>query len=459
MSTEYVTPAVHETEKPAVASGSPPPEATVASPNPEPPPPAASVEDAPKRRVQLNPTFVPVQARPMPGMAEAAEEEHAPALPQEVGQAVQEAIAQANAQSAHVPNTPVELPGKDVLDAEMEREIADAMSGATMKPELAEERPANAAAEEEDAPPTGLAEGAKVSGTIQSITGDDVFIDLGSRMAGVVSFRQFSPKRPPVVGEKVTVFIAKISEDTGIITCNLPRGATKVTGDWDAISDGQVVDCVVEKTNKGGLDVKVGSLRGFMPASQVDLGYVANLEAYVGQKLRCKVTEVKPNRRRLVLSRRVLLMEEREVSESEMMQTIEVGQTFTGRVKSIKDYGVFVDLGGVDGFLHIGQISWVRISHPSEVVQEGQQIQVQVVTVDKDSKKIGLGMRQLTQNPWGNVENKYPKGSRVTGQQGTSMARSSAIVTPSSTTRERCIAFSRSCSHLRTKRSGISVPM
>ena len=373
-------------------------------------------EEAVKRRVQLNPTFIPGQARAL-AVATGAIAPVAPEVPaDEVGQAVQEAIVQAASQPAHAPKGPVELPPKENLDAAMEAEIAAAMSNAPL-PELREAAPIGPEAKvDEEAPPSGLTEGAKVSGTIQSITGDDVFVDIGSRMPGVVSLRQFSPKRPPVVGEKVGVFIAKIDEASGLIACNLPRGTSKVSGDWDALSDGQVVECMVEKTNKGGLDVKVGSLRGFMPASQVDMGYVANLESFVGQKLRCKVTEVKPARRRLVVSRRMLLMEERESSESEMMETIDVGQSFNGRVKSVKDYGAFIDLGGVDGFLHIGQMSWVRISHPSEVLQEGQQVQVQVLTVDKATKKISLGMRQLSQNPWVSVETKYPKGFRVSGK-------------------------------------------
>jgi len=146
------------------------------------------------------------------------------------------------------------------------------------------------------------------------------------------------------------------------------------------------------------------------------MGYVANLDSYVGQKFRAQVTEVKPARRRLILSRRVLIADEREVAEKEAMQNLAPGQTLPGRVKTIKDYGAFVDLGGVDGFLHIGQMSWVRINHPSEILKEGQQVEVQVLSVDKDTKKISLGMRQLSSNPWQLAADKYAKGTNVTGK-------------------------------------------
>ncbi|MFG0334786.1 MAG: 30S ribosomal protein S1, partial [Maioricimonas sp. JB049] len=149
---------------------------------------------------------------------------------------------------------------------------------------------------------------------------------------------------------------------------------------------------------------------------QVDLGYIADLAPFVGQKLQARVIEVSPERRRLVLSRRALLQEERAVAEQELLQTLAAGETRTGRVKTIKDYGAFVDLGGVDGFLHIGQISWNRINHPSEAIQEGQQVEVKVLSIDAESKKISLSMRQLEANPWTLAEDKYPKGSVVSGK-------------------------------------------
>jgi small subunit ribosomal protein S1 len=162
--------------------------------------------------------------------------------------------------------------------------------------------------------------------------------------------------------------------------------------------------------------VSVSNLRGFLPASQVDLGFVENLESYVGQKLTCVVTEVNPQKRNLVLSRRAYLQQERQEKEKELWTTLSVGQSLSGTVKTVKDYGAFIDLGGVDGFLHVGEISWNRVNHPSDVLKVGDQIQVKILKLDSEAKKIGLGMKQLAQNPWGSIDQKYPVGSTVSGR-------------------------------------------
>ena len=311
----------------------------------------------------------------------------------------------------------VEIPDDENLDAQMEAEIAEALaSGEVGQPEVSVPDAA-----EEGAPPAAtdvdsLGEGARLKGRIHSVRDDDVFLDFGLRLSGIVSRRQFGDKKPPEVGKSIEVVVNKVDEEEGLIVCNLPRGAARVSGDWDALIAGQSVECTVNGTNKGGLDVGVGSIRGFMPASQVDLFFVEDLSAFVGQKFNARIIEVNPKRRRLVLSRRALLQEEREASEKQMLEELAPNQTRTGRVKTIKDYGAFVDLGGIDGFLHIGQISWARINHPSEVISEGQTVEVKVLTVDSDKKKISLGMRQLSGNPWSNVETKFPKGSTVTGK-------------------------------------------
>ena len=261
-----------------------------------------------------------------------------------------------------------------------------------------------------------LSQGTRLKGTVQSIHGDDMFIDFGLRNAGVLSRRQFGLRKQPMQGEPIEVIVNRIDENEGLIHVNLPTGASRVRGNWDEISVDQVVECTVNQTNKGGLEVSVGSLRGFMPASQVELGYVADLASYVGQKLRAHVTEVNPKRRKLVLSRRKILEEERAVTEKEFFEKLAPNQTYEGKVKTIKDYGAFVDIGGVDGLLHVGQISWTRINHPSEVLSEGQVIEVKVLSVDQEKKKIGLGLRQMTQNPWKTVEEKFPAGTVAKGK-------------------------------------------
>jgi len=257
-------------------------------------------------------------------------------------------------------------------------------------------------------------QGARIQGVIQSVHGDDVFVDLGVRLPGVLQVRQFEGTEPPEVGKQIQVVVRKVDENEGLITVNLPSGKQK-GGNWDSLESGQVVDCMVNKTNKGGLEITVGSTRGFLPAGQVDLRYVDNLESYVGQKLTVKITEANPKKRNLVVSRRALLLEERREAAKDFWENIEEGAEFTGTVKTIKDYGAFVDLGGADGFLHIGQISWTHIKHPNEVLTEGQQIEVKVTKLERDKKRIGLTMKGLTQNPWELAAERYTPDSTITG--------------------------------------------
>ena len=261
-----------------------------------------------------------------------------------------------------------------------------------------------------------LEPGKRLKGTIQTVGEEDVFVDLGLRSPGVIQKRQFSEEKPPEVGQKIDVIVDTVDLAEGTVAVSLPRGKRKPAGNWDAVQKGQVVDALVTKTNKGGLEVTVSSLRGFLPASQVDMGFVENLESYVGQKLTCVITEVNPQKRNLVLSRRALLQQERAEREQEQWKDLAVGQTLSGTVKTIKDYGAFIDLGGVDGFLHVGEMSWNRINHPTELVKVGDVVEVKILKLEPETKKIGLGMKQMQANPWTHAEQKYPVGSTVSGK-------------------------------------------
>jgi len=381
-----------------------------------PSPQSESSDAAPKRKLQLNPTGTPSADRPVPTVGSTG----VPGPPEYSG--------------------PVELPSAD--DADVEAEIAKAVSniaGATEAaapeaeavdvPQIESIDASIAAAVEaamtgdtsEAAPVTAdiddLKPGQKLQGVVQSTHGDDVFLDFGLRLSGVVPFRQFAKGKAPEPGATVEVNFDSIDEVEGLVRTNLPRGtATITTGDWSSVIEGQVVECMVKKKNKGGLEVEVSSLKGFIPASQVELGYVADLESFVGQKIRAQVMEVKPKKRRFVLSRRAILAAEREVLKKELMQELKPDQVRTGRVKTIKDYGAFIDLGGVDGFLPISQMSWIRIESPTDLLQEGQEVEVKVLSIDTEKDRISLGMRQLTPNPWRTAEDKYGSGSSVTGR-------------------------------------------
>jgi small subunit ribosomal protein S1 len=380
-------------------------------------PRAAAEEEsatAPRRRVQLNPTVEPHQARPVAmygteSSAASVEEVPAPAEPAE-------APGPESAPMPAVAATPVELPPADAsLDQSLEAEINAAMAGAMQAAPTVSGAPASTLPPLPDTEDQ-LEPGTRLKAKVQSITAEDVFCEVGYRCPGVVPLRQFPQGKQPRVGEEFLVHVEKYDPDAGVIRVNLPKASRKVRGGWDELSVGQVVECVVNKTNKGGLEVTVSNLRAFLPASQVDLGFVSSLDSYVGQRFPVEITEVNPAKRNLVVSRRAVLIQERKEAAANFWPQAEVGQQYTGRVKTIKDYGAFVDIGGVDGFLHIGEMSWTRLKHPTDVLQEGQQVDVVIISLDREKQKIGLGMRQLSRNPWDRIEERYSVGSQVTGK-------------------------------------------
>ncbi|WP_437206075.1 30S ribosomal protein S1 [Planctomicrobium sp. SH664] len=418
MSTDNVAP--HE----EVPSSLPTPsEATPETPVAEATPavPETSTEES-QRKLQLRPTVAPGEGKAIASLGTPAGAPPVAAIPAqddadvdaEVQRAVKAAAAAASAPPPP-PTTPVAIPEQEAIDAGLEADIEAAMAQAS-----AAATPA--APVEGDAPVAvidieTLQPGQKLRGTVLVVQEDSVFLDFNLPMTGVVPFRQFDAKNQPQVGGVVEVVFDRIDETEGLILTNLARGTAKIKGgDWSAVSPDQIVECVVTKTNKGGLEVNVGTLRGFIPASQVELGFVADLATYVGQKLRAKITEVNPAKRKLVLTRRALLAEERELAKADLLNEIKPDQVRTGRVKTIKEFGAFIDLGGMDGFLPVAQMSWVRIEHPNEVLTEGQQVEVKVLSIDREKNRISLGMRQLSPNPWRTAETKYEKGASVTGR-------------------------------------------
>ena len=366
-------------------------------------------EGSESRRVQLNPSGGdelkavpnPVSEGAVPetvvsessGEASATSDEDVLAAAADLASAVRDVVE-------------IEIP-REVELGELEAEIEAAMAGDAKQAEVSKGTDAS-----QDLPDTG----ARLEGVVHSIHGDDVFLDLGFRIPGILQLRQFEGTTPPEVGKKLRVAVSKVDENEGLIAVNLPSGKSRPGGNWDAVEKGQVVDCMVQKTNKGGLEVQIGGLRGFMPAGQVDMHFVGDLGPFVGQKLQAKIIEVNQQKRNLVVSRRALMLEEREAQEEEFWQSIQENVEFTGRVKTIKDYGAFVDLGGADGFLHIGQVSWTHIKHPSEVLTEGQEVNVKIIKVDRDKKRISLGMKELSQDPWVSAAETYTPESIVTGK-------------------------------------------
>jgi len=213
----------------------------------------------------------------------------------------------------------------------------------------------------------------------------------------------------------VDVVVSRFDGDEGLYHLSLPGGAVDV-GDWSDIEEGLVVEARVTGHNKGGLECEVNKIRGFIPASQISPYRVEEFEQFVGEKFACLVTEAKPERRNLVLSRRAVLERQREADRRELLDALKPGDVREGVVRSLQSYGAFVDLGGVDGLLHVSQLSWERVNHPGDVLEVGQQVKVKVQRIDADTGKISLSFRDLLESPWTDVARKYPVGSRAEGR-------------------------------------------
>ncbi len=249
-------------------------------------------------------------------------------------------------------------------------------------------------------------------GTVVKIHEDNVFFALGVRHEGVASLRQFD--EAPEVGAKLQVVAQRFNAADGLYEVSVPGASMKIE-DWSDVAEGIVVEAVVTGHNTGGLECTVGHLRGFMPASQISDVRVEDFEEFKDQKLQCVVTEANPQRRNLVVSRRAMIDREREEAREKLWEELEVGQIREGVVRRLQDFGAFVDIGGVDGLIHISQLSWDRVNHPSEVLEEGQTVSVKIEKVDRETERIGLSYREAAENPWNDVEGKYPVHDNVKG--------------------------------------------
>jgi small subunit ribosomal protein S1 len=257
-----------------------------------------------------------------------------------------------------------------------------------------------------------LAPEARVTGRVAKIHREDVFVDLPGHSQGVVPLRQF--EQLPKEGEQVELLVVRFDTDEGLYELSRPTAAVDV-GNWDEVSEGQIIEVTVMGSNKGGLECQVAGIRGFIPMGQVSIYRVENPEELVGQRLACVVTEASRERRNLVLSHRAVMERERNENREKLLAELAPGQIREGVVRSLKDFGAFVDLGGVDGLVHISQLSWDRVRHPSEVLEVGQKIKVRIEKIDKDTGKLSLSYREVGANPWQKVATKYPVGSRATG--------------------------------------------
>lgn len=256
-------------------------------------------------------------------------------------------------------------------------------------------------------------------GTIVGLAGDAVLIDVGDKSEGYIplaEFRHEDPEREIVVGSQFEVFVEKRKEDGGLLLSREKAIAIKV---WEQIARIQEEDGTIEgridSRVKGGMSVDIG-VPAFLPYSQIDLRPVKDLDALIGETYTFKILKFNRKRNNVVISRRVILEEERSALREQMRNTLQEGQIIRGAITNITDYGLFIDLGGMDGLCHITDLSWGRVSHPSKLYTVGEELEVKILKYDKDSNRISLGVKQLKADPWERVPELYGIGARVPGK-------------------------------------------
>ena len=265
--------------------------------------------------------------------------------------------------------------------------------------------------------------GDKVTGTVVEVKKDSVYVSVGHKSEGVIPLNELtnedveSAKEIMNEGDEIDVVVVGLEDEEGNIRLSRKNALREEA--WESIIDSyennEIIEAKVSRVVKGGLVVNIG-LRGFVPASHIAIEYVENLEQFVGQTLRFKVIEVDRDNNNVVLSRKAVLEEEREAEKKETLAKLEAGQEIEGKVTKIVDFGAFVDLGGIEGLLHISEMSWGRIDHPSEVVNEGDTITVKVLNLDIEKERIALGLKQTQPDPWETFAEKHHEGEVVTGK-------------------------------------------
>ncbi|MCE9554096.1 MAG: 30S ribosomal protein S1 [Planctomycetes bacterium] len=270
----------------------------------------------------------------------------------------------------------------------------------------------------------GLGVNQIVRGRILRVDNEFVLVDVGYKSEGSIARSEWDEDdEEPAIGQEIDVLVEEVENDEGVTEItegmlNLSKRKAKKIREWEnvmsTVHEGDVVTGVVGRKIKGGLLVDIG-VNVFLPASQVDIRRPADIGEYIGRTIQCKVLKIDEARRNIVVSRRSLIEDERKEKKTQLLSELQIGQVRKGVVKNIADFGAFVDLGGLDGLLHITDMSWGRIGHPSEMVNIDQEIEVQVLDIDYEKEKIALGLKQKTASPWAAVPDKYPVGTKLRG--------------------------------------------
>ena len=260
-------------------------------------------------------------------------------------------------------------------------------------------------------------EGSIVKGRILEVRPREVLVDIGYKSEGVISLSEFDDVENLEVGDEVDVLLERLENDEGMVVLSKEKAAYRQN--WNKIAsvfqeDG-LIKGKVKSVVKGGLMVNIG-VEAFLPASQIDIVPPKDLQQFVGNTYDFKIVKINDDRRNVVLSRRELIEQERSEKRQQFMDSVKVGDRVNGTVKNLTDFGAFIDLDGMDGLLHITDMTWGRLGHPSELVKVGQQLEVQVLDINKEKERVSLGLKQLQKNPWDQIEERFPAGQKVKGK-------------------------------------------
>ena len=265
---------------------------------------------------------------------------------------------------------------------------------------------------------SGIKEGQIVKGTVAATGPSEVMVDIGFKSEGAVSIKEFSDPEAIEIGQEIEVFLENVEDQEGQVV--LSKQKADFMRVWDSIKEahdtGNTVEGRLMRRIKGGIVVDLFGVEAFLPGSQIDIRQVKNFDQFIGQQFPFKIIKLNKARRNIVVSRRAVLEEERSKMREEIIKVLEEGQVREGVVKNITDFGAFIDLGGVDGLLHITDMSWGRVNHPSELVSIGDRIKVKVLNYDRERERISLGLKQLTTHPWENIEENYPIDTQIRGK-------------------------------------------
>ncbi|MDA3873348.1 MAG: 30S ribosomal protein S1 [Kiritimatiellae bacterium] len=260
-------------------------------------------------------------------------------------------------------------------------------------------------------------EGSIIEGEIVYIRANDIMVDVGYKSEGVIPKSEFKKSEEFHIGDKIEVLLERLEDDNGMVVLSKQRA--ELQKNWEKIlsdyNEGDLIEGTVEGRVKGGMLVDVG-VEAFLPGSQIDLSPVKNPDDFIGEVIQVKIIKINLERRNIVVSRRELLEEQRREQKQHLLTEIKIGQVRIGKVKNITDFGAFIDLNGMDGLLHITDMSWGRINHPSELVNIGDELEVTILDVDYEKERVSLGIKQQSDNPWQDIDSKFPVGHRVHGK-------------------------------------------